>query len=136
MLIGFKLRNFRSFLSDQEFSYCTSSDRAHESTHCVRTGMKAVPRLSKAAIVFGPNGSGKSNLISGIATLRDLVLRSTAISDSQFAELYTPFKFGPSAQRPTEFEIDVLIEGIQLSLCGRLRCPARALRTTARVPDG
>jgi hypothetical protein len=113
MLIGFKLGNFRSFLHEQAFSYVTSSDRAHESTHCVRTGMKSIPRLSKSAIIFGPNGSGKTNFIVGLETLRDLVLHSTAYSELQFAERYTPFQFGPSAHLPTHFEIDVLLDNVR-----------------------
>lgn len=113
MLIGFKLRNFRSFLGEQTFSYSTSSDRAHESTHCVPTGMKAVPRLSKAAVVFGPNASGKTNLIAALATLRELALHSTAYSDAQYAERHTPFQFGPSVNAPTEFEIDVLLDAVR-----------------------
>lgn len=113
MLIGFKLGNFRSFLHEQSFSYATSSDRAHESTHCVRTGMKSIPRLSKSAIVFGPNGSGKSNFVIGLETLRDLVLHSTAYSDLQYAERYTPFQFGPSAREATQFEIDVLLDNVR-----------------------
>jgi hypothetical protein len=113
MLIGFKLSNFRSFLNEQNFSFETSSDRAHESTHCVRTGMKAVPRLSKSAIIFGPNGSGKTNFVIALETLRDLVLHSTAYSEVQFAERHTPFQLGPSAYRPTEFDIDLLIDKIR-----------------------
>ncbi|HEY2684206.1 MAG TPA: ATP-binding protein [Steroidobacteraceae bacterium] len=113
MLIGFKLGNFRSFLNEQSFSYVTSSDRAHESTHCVRTGMKSIPRLSKSAIIFGPNGSGKTNFVIGLETLRDLVLHSTAYSEQQYAERYTPFQFGPSAREATRFEIDVLLEGVR-----------------------
>ena len=113
MLIGFSLRNFRSFLHEQTFTYCTSADRTHESTHCVRTGMKSVPRLSKAAIIFGPNGGGKTNFIIAMETLRDLVLHSTAYSDIQFGEHHTPFQFGPSAHQPTEFEIDVLLAGVR-----------------------
>jgi uncharacterized protein len=113
MLIGFRLANFRSFLNEQTFSFATSSDRAHESTHCVRTGMKAIPRLSKSAIIFGPNGSGKTNFVIALETLRDLVLHSTAYSDAQFAERHTPYRFGPSAYRPTHFEIDVLRDKVR-----------------------
>jgi hypothetical protein len=113
MLIGFKVRNFRSFLNEQSFSFETTSDRAHESTHCVRTGMKAVPRLSKSAIIFGPNGSGKSNFVKALETLRDLVLHSTSYSELQFAEQHTPFQLGPSAYRPTEFDIDVLLDRVR-----------------------
>jgi hypothetical protein len=108
MLIGFRLRNFRSFLGDQALSYITSHDRTHESTHCIATGIKAIPRLSRSALIFGPNASGKSNLLAALSTLRDLVLNSTSLTDARFAALYTPFQLGPSRLQPTEFEIDVL----------------------------
>jgi hypothetical protein len=113
MLIGFKLRNFRSFLSEQSFTFASSSDRTHESTHCIRTGMKAIPRVSKAAIVFGANSSGKTNLLMAVATLRDLMLHSTSYSDAQLRERYTPFLFGPSVEQPTEFEIDLLLGDVR-----------------------
>ncbi len=113
MLIGFRFQNFRSFLSEQSFSFSTSSDRTHESTHLIKTGMKAVPRISKAAIVFGPNASGKTNLLIALATFRDLILHSSGYSDSQFSERHTPFRFGPSVTQPTEFEIDVLLDRVR-----------------------
>jgi hypothetical protein len=113
MLIGFRLQNFRSFLAEQSFSFSTSSDRTHESTHLIKTGMKAVPRISKAAIVFGPNASGKTNLLIALATFRDLILHSSGYSDSQFGERHTPFRFGPSMTQPTEFEIDVLLDHVR-----------------------
>ena len=113
MLIGFRFQNFRSFLAEQSFSFSTSSDRTHESTHLIKTGMKAVPRVSKAAIVFGPNASGKTNLLIALAAFRDLILHSSGYSDSQFSERHTPFRFGPSMTQPTEFEIDVLLDRVR-----------------------
>jgi len=113
MLLGFKIRNFRSFLREQSFSFASSSDRMHESTHTMRTGMKSMPRVSKAAIVFGPNASGKTNLLAAMATLKDLILHSTSFSDAQLTARYTPFLFGPSIEQPTEFELDVLLGEIR-----------------------
>jgi uncharacterized protein len=113
MLIGFRFQNFRSFLAEQSFSFSTSSDRTHESTHLIITGMKAVPRISKAAIIFGPNASGKTNLLIALATFRDLILHSSGYSDSQFSERHTPFRFGPSATQPTEFEIDIVLDRVR-----------------------
>jgi len=79
----------------------------------VHTGVKAVPRVSKVAIVFGPNASGKTNLLMALSTLRDLMIHSTSFSDEQFQERYTPFQFGPSVDQPTEFEIDVLLGDVR-----------------------
>jgi AAA15 family ATPase/GTPase len=113
MLITFNLDNFRSFKDPQLFSYSTSSDHTHEATHLIRTGMKAVPRVSKAAVVFGPNASGKTNLLLALAAFRDLVLYSTSYSDAQFKEIYTPFRFGSSSVGPTAFEIDLLLDRVR-----------------------
>jgi len=113
MLIGFKVQNFRSFQTEQAFSYLTSSDRMHEATHLMRTGMRAVPRVSKAAIIFGPNGSGKTNLLLAIAVFRDLILHSAEFSAAQFAERHTPFRSGAAASGATEFEIDVLLNRVR-----------------------
>jgi hypothetical protein len=113
MLIGFKVRNFRSFADEQSFSFCTSSDSMHAATHCISTGMKSVRRLSRSAVVFGPNGSGKTNLISAFAVMRDLVLHSTILSDGDFAARYTPFRLGLATRANTEFEIDVLLDKVR-----------------------
>jgi hypothetical protein len=75
--------------------------------------MKAVPRVSKAAIIFGPNSSGKTNLLMAVATLRDLILHSTSYSDAELTARYTPFQFGPSVDEPTEFELDVLLGDVR-----------------------
>jgi uncharacterized protein len=113
MLIRLRLTNYRSFANTQEFGYAASSDRSHDTTHCLLTGLKSVPRLSRAAVVFGPNGSGKTNLLSAFVALRELVLFSTGLSERQFRDLHTPFHFGPSAHAPTAFEIDVFIGGVR-----------------------
>jgi hypothetical protein len=109
MLVGFTVKNFRSFLSEQTCSYSATPDRAHESTHCIHTGLKAIPRLSKVGVVFGPNAGGKTNLVTALATLRELVVHSSAFSEYEFAEHYTPFQFGSSQEQPTEFTIDIVL---------------------------
>jgi hypothetical protein len=113
MLIGFSVRNFRSFADEQSFSFSTSSDSMHAATHCLPTGMKSVRRLSRSAIVFGPNGSGKTNLINAFAVMRDLVLHSTIFSDSEFAARHAPFRLSSLVRRHTEFEIDVLLDKVR-----------------------
>jgi len=77
------------------------------------TPLQKFATLSKIAVIFGPNAVGKTNFIVALATLRDLVLHSTSYSDEQFSERYTPFQFGPSAYRPTNLEIDVLLNEVR-----------------------
>ena len=82
------------------------------STHCLSTGIRAVPWVTRGAAVYGANASGKSNLIFGLATMGNLVRHSTALNEGQFAELYTPFRLDSvSAIAPTEFEVNLVLEG-------------------------
>jgi hypothetical protein len=114
MLIEFKVRNFRSLRDEQSLSFVASTDREHVATHCIETGIKAAPRLTRAAVIYGANASGKSNLIFSLATLRNLVLLSTSMPDAVRAEQYTPFRLDArTASEPTEFEITVLIDGVR-----------------------
>ena len=109
MMIRFAVRNFRSIHSEQSLTFSTSSDRLLASTHCLRTGLRAVPRVSKSAVIFGPNGGGKSNFVGALSVMRDLVLRSTTFSAADFAARYDPFLFDGSEGSPTEFEVDVVL---------------------------
>ncbi len=131
MLIRFAVANFRSILNEQHFTFSTSSDRMHAATHCMRTGLKSVPRVSKAAVVFGPNGSGKTNLLSAVAVMRDMVLHSTTFSAAEFAERYSPFLLDRSPGRPTEFEVDVVLDRVRyrygFAYDGRRICAERLL---------
>jgi hypothetical protein len=131
MLIRFAVENFRSFRNEQQFTFSTSSDRMHAATHCMRTGLKSVPRVSKAAVVFGPNGSGKTNLLTAVAVMRDMVLHSTTFSAADFAERYSPFLLDRSQGRPTEFEVDVVLDRVRYQYAfaydGRRICAERLL---------
>jgi AAA15 family ATPase/GTPase len=112
MLVKFSTRNFRSLRDEQTLSLVSSLDRVHLETHTVETGVRSVPRLNRASVVYGANASGKSNLIFALVTMRNLVLHSTAMLDAARAEQYTPYRLErSSAIEPTEFEITVLLEG-------------------------
>ncbi len=113
MLVGFSVGNFRSFRDPQYCGFVASFDDAHEATHCLATGVKALPRLTRTAALFGANGSGKSNLFEALRTMRLLVLHSTSLSDEQFAAAYAPFRLGDSEREPTVFGIDLLLRGIR-----------------------
>jgi len=112
MLVEFSARNFRSLRDEQTLSLVSSLDRAHLETHTLETGVRSVPRLNRASVVYGANASGKSNLIFALVTMRNLVLHSTAMLDAARAEQYTPYRLErSSATEPTEFEITVLLDG-------------------------
>jgi hypothetical protein len=113
MLIQFRVKNYRSFADEQTFTFSSTADTSHATSHCRETGMKAVRRLSKVAVIFGHNGSGKTNFIKALATMRDLVLHSTTFSDAEFAGRFTPFGSQEASPAGTEFEIDLLLGKIR-----------------------
>lgn len=113
MLVGFSVGNFRSFREPQYCGFVASYDDAHEDTHCMGTGVKAMPRLTRTAAIFGANASGKSNLFIALKTMRNLVLHSTVLTDEQFAAAYTPFRLSDSQPQPTLFAIDLLLRGVR-----------------------
>jgi hypothetical protein len=113
MLAEFRVKNFRSLRGEQVLSFVASSDRTHRDTHVVETGHKPVPALTRAALVYGGNATGKSNLMFALGTLRNLVVLSTKLTETQFAEQYTPFRLGSAAiaSEPTELEIALILGG-------------------------
>ena len=114
MLVEFSAKNFRSLRDEQTLSMVSSPDRSHLATHTIETGVRSVPRLNRAGVIYGANASGKSNLIFGLMTMRNLVLQSTSMLDAVRAEQYTPYRLQrSSAGDPSEFEISLLLDGVR-----------------------
>ncbi len=68
MLMGFKVKNFRSFDELQHFSMLAGKVRNNEN-HIIETNNKKVLKFSG---LFGANGSGKSNLIIAISIIKGI----------------------------------------------------------------
>ena len=114
MLVDFSAKNFRSIRDSATLSFVASSDTSLRATHCLATGFNSVPWVTRAAAVYGANASGKSNLIFGLGTMSQMVLASTAFSEAQFAECYTPFRLDQeTAYEPTEFEVNLVLSGVR-----------------------
>src|ERR1700678_3055266 len=114
MLIDFRARNFRSVRDAATLSFVAGADTSMRATHCLETGLNSVPWLTRGAAIYGANASGKSNLIFGLGTMTNLVLQSTALTEAQFAELYTPFRLDQEASsEPTEFEVNLVLSGVR-----------------------
>jgi hypothetical protein len=114
MLIDFRAQNFRSVRDAATLSFVAGPDTSMRATHCLETGLNSVPWLTRGAAIYGANASGKSNLIFGLGTMSNMVLQSTALSEAQFADLYTPFRLDSEmALEPTEFEINLVLSGVR-----------------------
>ncbi len=92
MLVDFSAQNFRSLRDTAILSFVATPDASHRSTHCLPTDLKAIPWITRGAAIYGANASGKSNLLFGLATMSSIVRRSTALTEAQFTEFYTPFR--------------------------------------------
>lgn len=68
MLIGFKVKNFRSFNELEHFSMLAGKVRSNEN-HIMETNNKKILKFSG---VFGANGSGKSNFIIAISIIKGI----------------------------------------------------------------
>jgi uncharacterized protein len=114
MIIDFSTRNFRSVRDKATLSFIASPDASLRASHCLSTGLPSVPWVTRGAAIYGANASGKSNLIFGLTTMRTMVAQSTALTEPQFAELYTPFRLDcEMAEEPTEFEVNLVLSGVR-----------------------
>jgi hypothetical protein len=107
MLIRFRASNFRSIDEPVELSM-VAVDRD-------RDAAREAPRLGESlltrAAIYGPNASGKSNVLAALAWLRDAVRDSLrAWEDSVPVDTFA-FREGP--QQPSEFMLDLLIDGVR-----------------------
>ena len=114
MLVDFTATNFRSIRDSATLSFVAGADASLRATHCLATGINSIPWVTRGAAVYGANASGKSNLIFGLGTMTQMVLTSTALSEGQFAERYTPFRLDrETAYQPTEFEVNLVLSGVR-----------------------
>ena len=81
MLIGFKVKNYRSFNELQHFSMLSGKVRNNDN-HIVESCKKKILKFSG---VFGANGSGKSNLILAIGLAQNIIIDGiTTIINNQY----------------------------------------------------
>lgn len=75
MLIGFKVKNFKSFKDLQHFSLLAGKVRSNDN-HIVEIGKYKVLKFSG---MFGANGSGKSNLILALGMAQTIISKGIEI---------------------------------------------------------
>ncbi|WP_235433782.1 MULTISPECIES: ATP/GTP-binding protein [Protofrankia] len=67
--------------------------------------------LLTVAALYGPNASGKSNIVAAFTWLRDAVQHSLRTWDDEIP--VEPFAFGDGPGRPSEFIVELLVDGIR-----------------------
>lgn len=113
MLIEFRVRNFRSFRDQTSLSLVASKDRTRGDNNGTRTPIKSLDLILNSAAIYGPNAGGKSNLVRSLMLMRGVVVESSSLQPNQEFNVQ-PFRLDKdSLDAPTEFEIQVLIDGVR-----------------------
>ena len=101
MLIGFKVKNFKSFKDLQHFSLIAGKVRNNEN-HIYEKNNKKILKFSG---IYGANGSGKSNLIVAMDFIHDILDFGTNLI---IENLYFRGK-EVLMEKPSYFEYEILI---------------------------
>lgn len=102
MLIGFSIKNFRSFFDEINFSMMANVGIEYEENNIF---LNAGERYLKSALIYGANASGKSNLIDALILMKKIIASDFSEQITLLSEC-TPFIFSEeSNKKPIEFEI-------------------------------
>lgn len=112
MLLEFRVRNYRSFKEETVFSMVASKDDSLP-RNVTDTGVSAVRRVNRSAVLYGANASGKTNLIRAMQLMRGVVVDSAALQPSQEFNVQHYLLDLISPTEPTMFEVTILIDGIR-----------------------
>lgn len=108
MIQELKIKNFKSFRDEVEFSFEPSGDDRYNSVVTMPDGVQ----LLRFAVVLGANASGKSNLLDAIEFLRTF-WNSIPVTNNDGTEVQ-PFLMRKDALSfDTEFEIKFYVDGIR-----------------------
>lgn len=105
MLLNLRLKNYRSYKEEVNYSLEASSSKAKDFNYVLVNDFKVL----KTSLMYGPNASGKSNIVRALFELRNLVTKKPALDED--IAIYDPFKFNnDTVTSPVEFCIEFLIE--------------------------
>ncbi|HIF9064089.1 TPA: AAA family ATPase [Photobacterium damselae] len=114
MLANFLVSNFKSIQDPQQLNLTKTAPSEHEESNTFEIDNGHTKhQLLNSVTLYGANASGKSNVITGLKTMREIVLQS---SKSQLGETlpYNPFKLSKlSRNEDTEFEVFFFVDGVK-----------------------
>lgn len=112
MIISFKIRNFKSYKDEAEFSFeALDSDFKGENVAAIQLEDGEEIRLLKSAAIFGGNASGKSNMIWALYVLSNLVAHSLKNDVNTPIYGYFPYVLDPeSINKPSQISIDFIVD--------------------------
>lgn len=115
MILGLKLRNFKSYKDEAEFSFNGILDDTLADNYTDMTLEDGFTiRVMNTAVILGANASGKSNLIWGFRALSYIVRRSRDFERNRRFPAYESFAFDErTANSPVEMELSLIVKGKQ-----------------------
>lgn len=105
MIVKFRVANFLSFKEKRTLSFKASGIGELPENVFKADGYKLV----RSGVIYGANSSGKSNLIKALDRMRDIVLNSVKLNDTEELD-YSPFLLSTTDSEPTFFEVEFLIK--------------------------
>lgn len=106
MLVEFSVGNYLSFNNKKTLSFEAKGISELMNNVVIFNNKK----LLKSAVIYGANSSGKSNLIKALDAMRDSVLSSVRLNDSDELD-FNPFLLNAeSYNKPTYFEVVFYVE--------------------------
>lgn len=106
MIIEFTVGNFLSINEKRTLSFKAKGISELKQNVFTYKGQK----LLRSAVVYGANSSGKSNLVKALDRMRECVLTSVKLNDSDKLE-HSPFLLAlDNEEKPTYFEVIFLID--------------------------
>ena len=121
MLVNFKIKNYRSFCDEVNFSMLAVPNKEYADTNvfCVDEKIlkKGENELLKSALIYGANASGKTNILKAMKFMRELVLIDVKAQSAgrivPVIEVNEPFSFYDFlGGTPTVLEMDFISNGI------------------------
>ena len=130
MLLRFSVANHRSILDPVELSLIAVDED--------RPATRAFDRLSQRVLpvagIFGPNASGKSNVLDAVAWLATAVGTSLRWWTDTIPR--DPHRFAGGPGMPTEFDLDLMAEGVRYNYQLELDDTAVLSESLYSYPEG
>jgi len=114
MILNIKLKNYRLFKNETNFSLIAESSKSKESNIFIKEiGKDDSVRILNTAVIIGANASGKSTLLRAVFEIINFITKNTSDVDSDI-QAYDSFAFNEDTiKSPIEFSIDFIINNVK-----------------------
>lgn len=113
MFLRFSASNYRSLREKQELSLVAATSLKQANEQLLATPIPGTSVL-RAAGIYGANASGKTNVLKALRFMVRAVLNSQTTWKPEHPISRPVFALDPtSAERPSEFEVEMLIDGVR-----------------------